>query len=84
MDTARSVGCPIILLRVAFRPDYVDLVANGPLLGMVARMGALQLDTPGTQIVPELGVQPDDIVVDHRRLGDSTAASWTACCARAG
>lgn len=69
LDAGRAAGSLVVLTKVAFRPDYVDLLANGPLLGMVIETRALLRDGPGVEIVPELGAQPSDIVVEHRRLG---------------
>lgn len=68
LSAARAGGATVVYTRVVFRPGHPDLVANCPLLGVVAQTGALQHGTPGAEIVPDLAPQNGDLVVDHQRV----------------
>jgi len=69
LDAGRRAGSLVILSRVSFRENYPDLIQNGPLLSMVPQAGALLRGTPGVEIAAELESQPEDLIVDHVRLG---------------
>ena len=68
LETARAHNVLVIYTRVCFRPGYADLLANNPLLGMVAEKGALVDGENGAKIVDAITPQGDDLVIDHRRL----------------
>lgn len=67
---ARARGWPIIHVRVAYRPDYADLVQNAPILRAVAASGAVREGTWGAQFHDAL--QPlasaTEFVVTHTRI----------------
>lgn len=67
---ARERGWPIIHVRVAYRPDYADLVQNAPILRAVAASGAVQEGTWGAQFHDDLQPQPGplEFVVTHTRI----------------
>ncbi len=67
---ARARGWPIIHVRVAYRPDYADLVQNAPILRAVAASGAVQDGTWGAQFHDALQPQPGplEFVVTHTRI----------------
>lgn len=67
---ARARGWPIIHVRVAYRPDYADLVQNAPILRAVAASGAVQEGTWGAQFHDALQPLegPDEFVVTHTRI----------------
>jgi nicotinamidase-related amidase len=67
---ARARGWPIIHVRVAYRPDYADLVQNAPILRAVAASGAVQDGTWGAQFHDALQPQhsADEFVVSHTRI----------------
>lgn len=67
---ARERGWPIIHVRVAYRPDYADLVQNAPILRAVAASGAVQDGTWGAQFHDDLQPQPGplEFVVTHTRI----------------
>ena len=67
---ARARGWPIIHVRVAYRPDYADLVQNAPLLRAVAASGAVQEGSWGAQFLDALRPleSPQEFVVTHTRI----------------
>jgi biuret amidohydrolase len=74
LDAARSAGATVVYTRVAWQPGYPDLVANSPLLGMVAQTQCLVEGSEKAQIVPELTPQDGDVVVTHQRVGGFSAS----------
>lgn len=67
---ARRAGLPIVHIRIAFRPDYADLVQNCPLFLNTAKAGAVQDGSWGAQFHDGLGpdlTRPDEYVVHHLR-----------------
>jgi nicotinamidase-related amidase len=69
LEAARRSGATVVYTRVAWQPGYPDLVANSPLLGMVAQFGALVEGSGKAEIVPQLTPQDGDIVLTHQRVG---------------
>lgn len=67
---ARARGWPIIHVRVAYRPDYADLLQNAPILRAVAASGAVQEGSWGAQFHDALRPQesPDEFIVTHTRI----------------
>jgi nicotinamidase-related amidase len=67
---ARARGWPIIHVRVAYRPDYADLLQNAPILRAVAASGAVQEGTWGAQFHDALRPveSPEEFVVTHTRI----------------
>ena len=68
---ARSQGLPIVHVRVAFRADYADLVANCAIFKAVAASGAVVEGTWGSRFLA--GLEPDvqsrgEVVVTHTRI----------------
>ena len=74
LDTARAAGATVVYTRVAWQPGYPDLVANSPLLGMVAQFGALVEGSDKAEIIPQLTPQDGDIVHTHQRVGGFSAS----------
>lgn len=74
LEAARRSGATVVYTRVAWQPGYPDLVANSPLLGMVAQFGALVEGSGKTEIVPQLTPQDGDIVLTHQRVGGFSAS----------
>ena len=75
MDSVRSAGGLVIPLRIAFRPDYSDAVSSIPLLAMAQGAGSLQDGSLEADILPELEVQPKDLVFTHKRPGPFTGSN---------
>jgi nicotinamidase-related amidase len=78
LDAARAAGATTVYTRVAWQPGYPDLVANSPLLGMVAQTQCLVEGSEKAQIVPQLTPQDSDVVVTHQRVGGFTASQLDA------
>jgi nicotinamidase-related amidase len=78
LDAARAAGAATVYTRVAWQPGYPDLVANSPLLGMVAQTQCLVEGSEKAQIVPQLTPQDSDVVVTHQRVGGFTASQLDA------
>jgi biuret amidohydrolase len=74
LDAARGSGATAVYTRVAWQPGYPDLVANCPLLDMVAQTRSLIEGSDNAQIVAELTPQHGDIVLTHQRVGAFTAS----------
>lgn len=60
IEGARAAGVQVVYTRVAFKPGHSDLVANIPLLGVVAQQGCLLDGTPAADVVDELKPEADD------------------------
>ena len=69
LDAARAAGPRVIYTRVAWRPGYPDLVANSPLLNIVAQQNCLVEGSRGAAITDEVAPQDGDLVVTHQRVG---------------
>ena len=67
LEGARSHGVPIIHVRLAVRPDYRDVVQNGPLFRQWVELNAWQEGTWGVQFHEGLGPVGDELVVTHIR-----------------
>ncbi|MGW5301342.1 cysteine hydrolase family protein [Rhodococcus aetherivorans] len=65
----RAAGGTVIYTRVAFRPDFSDLIVNSPLLGLVAQTKCLVDGSAKAEILPEMTVTDGDFVLTHQRLG---------------
>ena len=74
LEAARRSGATVVYTRVAWLPGYPDLVANSPLLGMVAQFGALVEGSGKAEIVPQLTPQDGDVVLTHQRVGGFSAS----------
>lgn len=69
VDGARGSVAAVVHTRIAWAPDYSDMVANAPLLQMTVQAGALKDGTPGADLVSEVSVGEGDLVHTHRRMG---------------
>ena len=74
LEAARRSGATVVYTRVAWQPGYPNLVANSPLLGMVAQFGALVEGSGKAEIVPQLTPRDGDIVLTHQRVGSFSAS----------
>src|SRR4051812_17958762 len=72
LPAARAAGVPVVYTRVAWQPDYSDLHANSPLLGIVVQSGCLKEGSPLAEIVPEVAPAEGDEVLTHKRVGGFT------------
>lgn len=68
---ARAQQLPIVHVRIAFRPDYADLLANCAVFRSVKRIGAVQEGQWGSAFYVGLEPQADnprEFVVKHTRI----------------
>lgn len=71
LKAARVRALPIVHVRVAFRPDYADLLANAPIFRNVAAIGAVAEGSWGAAFYESLAPlegNPREFVVTHRRI----------------
>jgi nicotinamidase-related amidase len=66
-DRFRVLGATVVLVRVAFHPDFKDRLNVPSDLPMPVNASALPLNW--AEIVPEIGPRPGDIVVTKRQWG---------------
>lgn len=63
LDAARRLGAAVVHCTASFRPDRAGTVANTPLHSAVLRRpDHLVVGSEATEVVPELGPEPGDIV----------------------
>lgn len=74
LEAARRSGATAVYTRVAWQPGYPDLVANSPLLSIVAQSQCLIEGSDKAQIVPQLAPQDGDVVLTHQRVGGFSAS----------
>ncbi|MFY3706851.1 cysteine hydrolase family protein [Achromobacter dolens] len=71
LDGARGLGLPIVHVRIAFRPDYADLLPNCDIFRNVASIGAVAEGQWGSAfyegLQPVAG-SPREFVVKHTRI----------------
>jgi|HubBroStandDraft_1064217.scaffolds.fasta_scaffold42364_2 nicotinamidase-related amidase len=67
LDGARAQGVPVISVRIAFRPDYADIVANARIWRRVIADQALAEGSWGAEFYRGLGPAPGELVVTHQR-----------------
>ena len=72
LGAARHVGLHVVYTRVAFAPDYSNLVPNSPLLQGVQQGGSLKDGNVLADIVEPLAPAPDDTVITHTSVGGMT------------
>lgn len=71
LDGARARALPIVHVRIAFRPDYADLLANCAIFRNVATIGAVPEGQWGSAFyegLQPLPGSPREFVVKHTRI----------------
>lgn len=71
LDGARAHALPIVHVRIAFRPDYADLLPNCAIFRNVARIGAVPEGQWGSAFYDGLQPLPGSVrefVVKHTRI----------------
>ncbi|SCK21739.1 Nicotinamidase-related amidase [Variovorax sp. HW608] len=67
LDKARAAGVHIGFVRVGFSPDYRECPPESPIFSGARKNGIFKLGTWGTEVHPDLGMQPGDFdIVKHR------------------
>lgn len=72
LGAARHTGIPVVYTRVAFSPDYSDLVPNSPLLQGVQQGGSLKDGSALAEIITPLAPRAGDTVITHTTVGGMT------------
>lgn len=67
-DAGRQARVPIIHVRHAYRPDYIDAPQNTPILAGMKQNEILKDGTWGAEIHPEVKRHPNDIVITKTRV----------------
>lgn len=70
LGSARAHDWPVIHVRVAFRPDYADLLQNAPILRSVAAIGAVQEGSWGAEFYADLAplLGDNELAITHQRI----------------
>ena len=71
LKQARERVLPIVHVRIAFRPDYADLLANAPIFRNVASIGAVCEGSWGAAFYEDLAPREGDareFIVTHKRI----------------
>jgi nicotinamidase-related amidase len=71
LQNARARALPIVHVRIAFRADHADLLANAPIFRSVAAIGAVCEGSWGAEFYESLAPQQDDpreFIVKHARV----------------
>ena len=64
---AREAGVRVVHCTAEFRADRAGSIANAPMLAVMMRSpGHLEVGSPATEVVDELGPHPSDIVSSRR------------------
>ncbi len=63
----RAAAVPVVSVRIAFRPDHADVVANCRIFRDVIRLGAMAEGSWGAEFFEALGPLPGEHVVKHTR-----------------
>lgn len=74
LDAARRTGAAAVYTRVAWHPDYRDLVVNSPLLDIVAQSRCLAEGSAKAEIIDQLKPEDGDVIVTHQRVGGFSAS----------
>lgn len=83
-DSFRAASALVVYTRVAWKPDFSDLQANSPILGIVAQSGCLIDGSPLAEIVAPLTPHDTDTVVTHQRVGGFEGSNLAAVLAGKG
>jgi nicotinamidase-related amidase len=74
----RAAGVPIIHVRHCYRPDYLDLPQNMPLLRGMKQAEMLKDGTWGAEVHKDVAPQPSDIVISKTRVSSFYASPLEA------
>lgn len=65
---ARHSGVPVVSVRIAFRPDFRDVIQNCKMFRNIVASGAMMEASWGAEFYPGLGPLPGEFVVTHNRV----------------
>lgn len=69
IEAARQAGLPVIWVKVGFRSGYPEVSARNRTFSAIRQTGRLIEGDPQTDIHPDLGPRPGDVIVTKRRVG---------------
>lgn len=75
---ARGKSIPTVFVKVGFSKSYIDCSETSPVFGRVKQLGALQLNTWGTEFHEELNFNPGDFTIVKPRVSAFYATSLEA------
>src|SRR6218665_282114 len=71
LSKARACAIPVVHVRIAYRPDYADLLTNAPIFRQVASLGAVCEGSWGAGFYADLAPlqdSPREFIVTHTRV----------------
>jgi nicotinamidase-related amidase len=68
LEGVRRAGIPVVSVRIAFRPDFRDVIQNCPIFRNVVAGQAMPEGSWGTEFYEGLGPVPGEFVVTHSRI----------------
>ncbi|MCW5263590.1 cysteine hydrolase [Verminephrobacter eiseniae] len=71
LSKARACAIPVVHVRIAYRPDYADLLTNAPIFRQVASLGAVCEGSWGAGFYADLAPlqdSPREFIVKHTRV----------------
>ena len=69
VNIAKKNGIPVIYVRIAFRPDYVDAgLVQSPLWKLIKEGEVFKESTWGAEIIDELKPKTEDYIVTKKRV----------------
>ena len=77
-DAGRKAKVPIIHVRHAYRPDYLDAPQNTPILASMKTNEILKDGTWGSEIHQDLAPRPGDVVISKTRVSSFYASPLEA------
>ncbi len=77
-DAGRTAKVPIIHVRHAYRPDYLDAPQNTPILASMKTNEILKDGTWGSEIHQDLAPRPGDVVISKTRVSSFYASPLEA------
>lgn len=68
LELARAHAIPVVSVRIAFRPDHADVIANAPIFRNVVASRAMIEGSWGAEFHEGLGPREGEFVVKHSRV----------------
>ena len=75
---ARENTIPIIFVKVGFSAGYSECSESSPIFSRAKQLGALQLNTWGTEFHEAINIKPDDVIITKPRVSAFYATTLEA------
>jgi nicotinamidase-related amidase len=69
LAAARAAGMPIIYIVVGFREGYPEVSPRNHGFSAIRESGRMLIGSPGTEVHPQVGPRPRDVVLTKHRVG---------------